>query len=120
MEPALEVIVVDDNRDTADSLRDLIQVLGHTASSFYCGKSALQAARTASPLFVFLDVNMVGMNGLELAQSLRREFGDDIVLVAISGGPKDNATVAKAFETADHYFPKPVGLDQIKAILGHH
>jgi len=116
---APEVIVVDDNRDTADSLRDVIQALGHTASSYYCGETVLQAARAASPLCVFLDVNMIGMNGLELAQSLRREFGDDIVLVAISGGPEDDATVAKAFETVDHYFLKPVQLEQIKTILGH-
>ena len=119
MQNGLEVYVVDDNKDAADSLRDLIQYLGHTAASYYCGETALQAARTASPLCVFLDVHMAGMNGLELAKSLRNEFGDDIVLVAISGGPEDDATVAKTFETVDHYYLKPVALEEIKIILGH-
>ena len=117
MERGVEVYVVDDNKDAADSLRDVIERLGHSARSFYDGAPALLAARQARPDCVLLDVAMSGMNGLELARALRAEFGDDIVLVAVTGAPEDDAVVAKTFETVDHYFVKPVSLDQLKRLL---
>ena len=113
----VEVFVVDDNRDAADSLSMLIQCLGHTAAPYYDGESTLQAARAEAPLCVFLDVNMTGMNGLQLAKALRREFGDDIILVAVTGAPQEDVTVAQTFETVDHYYIKPVTIAQVKKIL---
>lgn len=119
MERGLEVYVVDDNKDAADSLRDVILRLGHNATSLYDGAAALQAARQAPPDCVLLDVAMSGMNGLELARALRAEFGDDVVLVAVTGAPEDDEVVAKTFETVDHYFVKPVSLDKLMRLLPH-
>jgi CheY-like chemotaxis protein len=117
VQDVVEVFVVDDNVEASDTLSLLINTLGHKAAPFYDGESVIAASRLCAPLCVFLDVNMAGMNGLQLAETLRREFGDDIVLIAVTGMPRDDATVARTFETVDHYFTKPVTLAQIKTIL---
>jgi len=117
LDEGLEVYVVDDSRDAADSLAALLSRMGHRASACYGGQDALALIRQARPDCVFLDIGMSGMDGLALARALREEFGDDIVLVAVTGEPKDSPRVAGTFEIVDHWFEKPVGLDELRSVL---
>lgn len=64
-----------------------------------------------------LDISMAGMDGLEFARRLRADYGDDIVLVAITGTPPDDPLVQATFDTVDHYFEKPVTLGQIQKLF---
>lgn len=116
MEPLL-VYVVDDSKDAADSLALLLGVLGHRALACYGGEEALALVQRERPDCVMLDVAMAGMDGLELAMSLREQFGDAIVLVAITGSPADDPTVEETFFAVDHYFEKPVTLEQIQKLF---
>lgn len=113
----LQVYVVDDNQDAADSLAALLSLMGHQATACYDGTTALELAREAKPDCVLLDIAMKGMDGLQLTRTLRAEFGDDIVLIAITGAPEDSPQVQSTFDLVDHYFVKPVDPQRLKAIL---
>ena len=82
-------------------------------------EDALEKIGEAKPDCVMLDIAMAGMDGLELARRLREQFGDDIVLVAITGAPKDDPLVQATFVTVDHYFEKPVTLEQVQRLFPH-
>jgi CheY-like chemotaxis protein len=113
----LQVYVVDDNQDSADSLADLLTRMGHSATACYSGITVLELARQAKPDCVLLDIAMRDMDGLELTRTLRTEFGDDIVLIAITGAPEDSPAVRSTFDLVDHYFVKPLDANRLNRIL---
>ena len=67
-----QILVVDDNRDAADSLAQLFGVMGAKVSVAYGAQEALIAMTTARPKIAVIDISMPLMNGYELAQELRR------------------------------------------------
>jgi CheY-like chemotaxis protein len=110
------VLVVDDNVDAADSLADLIEILGHRAEVAYDGPSAIQKARACKPDVVLCDIGLPGMSGYDVARALRAEHGA-IRLVAASGyaQPED---VARALEAGfDAHLAKPPDPRAIERLL---
>lgn len=116
LEP-MTVYVVDDCKDASDSLATLLGAMGYRAMACYSAEEALRLVQAEKPDCVMLDIAMSGMSGLELAERLRAQFGDDIVLVAITGAPRDDPLVKATFAAVDHYFEKPVTLEQIQKLL---
>jgi signal transduction histidine kinase len=113
------VLVVDDNRDSADSLGMLLKFLGADAQVVYDGPSALQALRTYQPSIVFLDIGMPGMDGYEVAPRLRQELGSHrVTLIALTGwGQEEDRRRSKA-AGFDHHLVKPVNADALQILLG--
>lgn len=111
--------MVDDSKDAADSLVTLLEMMGLEAQACYSAEQALEHVAHSRPDCVMLDIRMQGMHGLDFAQQLRARFGDDIVLVAITGTPKDDPLVQATFDIVDHYFEKPISLEQVKKIFPH-
>jgi PAS domain S-box-containing protein len=115
---AVRVLVVDDNRDAADTLSALLELLGHVAQVANDGRAALDAMQDFRPQVVFLDIGMPGMNGYQVAEAIRddRRF-DQPLLVALTGwgGEEDRArTDAAGF---DLHLTKPVDLAAIEKML---
>ena len=71
--PTAQFLVVDDNRDAADSLAMLLRLQGAEVRVAYDGPSALDAARASRPDIVLLDIGMPGMDGFEIAAQLRAD-----------------------------------------------
>jgi CheY-like chemotaxis protein len=69
------------------------------------------------PDCVLIDINLPGMNGLELARQLRERYGKGIVLVAVTGWGEPEARVSAAFSDLDHYLRKPVSQEQLRTLL---
>jgi CheY-like chemotaxis protein len=69
----LRVLVVDDNRDAADSLALLLRLWGYDSRVSYDGVHALQRAHDFHPDCLLLDINMPGMDGYTVARRLRQE-----------------------------------------------
>jgi len=108
--------VVDDNVDAADSLADLVQMLGHRTEVAYDGPSALEKARATRPDVVLCDLGLPGLSGYDVARALRTEH-PGMRLVAASGyaQPED---VARALEAGfEAHLPKPPDPDAIERLL---
>ena len=67
----LTVFVVDDNKESADSLAEIISLMGHRVSVFYDGSLVLNISDDQTPDVVLLDIGMPGMNGYEVCQALK-------------------------------------------------
>lgn len=106
------VLVVDDNRDAADSLCLLLQLHGHDVQAAYGAEEALALAARYPADLVLLDIGLPAMNGYEVARRLRSS-GSCAHLVALTGygQPED---VLRAREAGfDAHFVKPVDLQQL-------
>ena len=114
----LRVMVVDDSKDTADSLAILLSHWGIDVHVCRDGVEALAAALTYRPDIALIDVMMPVMHGYELARRLReQEELKDVLLIAITGlGDPDNRRLAQEAGFA-HHLLKPWVYQQLKEIL---
>jgi CheY-like chemotaxis protein len=114
--PNRSVLVVDDNRDAAESLALLVESFGHSTQVAYDGPSAIEKAQQVRPDVVLCDIGLPGMTGYEVARKLRSVL-TDIRLVAVSGytGPEESAQATAA--GFDGYITKPPDVEALKAWL---
>ena len=117
MQGSLNVLVVDDNQDAAESLALILQMDGHVARVAHDGPSAVELAAQFQPQVVFLDIGMPGMDGYEVARRLRRQPGAQPVLVALTGwGTQED--LARATEAGfDHHLTKPADIGAVERLL---
>jgi CheY-like chemotaxis protein len=113
----IRILVVDDDRDNADSLARLVGILGHEAVAAYSGLEALAAAQEALPDLVFIDLAMPGMDGWETAKRLRELLGSQAILVALTGWcrPEDRQRSTRC--GFDLHYAKPLGLPALEQLL---
>jgi len=113
--PALRILVVDDDKNAADSLCFLLKVWGFDARVAYNGEEALTAAQAYSPDCLLSDIEMPGIDGYRLAESIRQnEALKGVTLVAISASPDEARARAAGF---DHHFAKPADTQAIEEML---
>jgi len=114
----LAILVIDDNRDAADSLAALLRTLGHTANVSYDGKTALNVYETLSPNVVLLDIGLPDVSGYDIAQHIRQAAGgDNVLLIAITGWAQADAKSAAAAAGFDHHLAKPVDIHALLHLL---
>lgn len=112
------VLVVDDNRDAADSLVELLNAMGATTLVAYNAEDALQQARSCKLDLAVLDIGMPGMDGCELARRLRAEPGGDaITLIALTGWGSEEYKERIAAAGFDRHLLKPLSLPDLMAVL---
>ena len=116
-EDEVRVVVVDDMPDAADTLACLLELNGYTVRVAHDGLQALKLIEEWPPVCVILDIDMPGLNGQELSTRLRQRYGDDIVLIAVTGWDKDDPRVAGTFTIVDHYLRKPVDPEVFRNIV---
>ena len=118
------VLVVDDNRDAADTLARFFRMLGYETAVAYSGEDGLAAFLEQHPAFVFLDIAMPDLSGLEVARRIRAQQGaglhptqqGTLVMVAVTGfgGESDRRkSLAAGF---DAHLTKPVDLAALQRI----
>lgn len=114
----LHVLVVDDNRDAADSLSFLLDLWGYDSRVAYDGQSGLEDVQKYRPDCLILDIEMPGLDGYALAQQVRQQAGpEEVKLVALTAY-SDEAHVRKAREAGfDYYLTKPAAPSELKELL---
>jgi two-component system CheB/CheR fusion protein len=113
------VLVVDDDRDAADTLATLIRLWGHEAHVAYSAPDALDAIAKFRPQVMLVDLLMPGTDGYELAREIRRGSDiDSVVLVAVSGFADDRHKKEAYRSGFDAYLVKPVAPSDMETILG--
>ncbi|HYC38208.1 MAG TPA: ATP-binding protein [Usitatibacter sp.] len=117
---ALRILVVDDNRDSADSLATLLEMHGHTGLVAYDGAGAIEKAEKMRPHVALLDIGMPTMNGYEVAERISKaDWGRETVLVAVTGwGARSDRLKSKEAGFAYH-LTKPVDYDTLASLLNN-
>ena len=113
----VRVVVVDDFVDAADALAKTLTLSGYKVWVATDGPGALALIETHQPHCVLLDIGMPGMDGNDLTRTLRTRYGDDIVLIAVTGREHDDERVSDTFARVDHYLQKPVDPDLLRKLL---
>jgi DNA-binding response OmpR family regulator len=117
MTDELRVLVVDDVHDAAETMAMALTLEGFQARTAFDGLQALEVAEAFSPHVVLFDVGMPRMDGCDLSRTLRERYGDDMILIAVTGRDVGDHRVVGAMRLADHYFMKPVDLDALRRVL---
>lgn len=109
---------MDDNTDAANSLAMLLQLDGHEVQAVYNSREALERALSFRPDVMLLDIGLPGMNGYEMAQTVRMMPGlGSVRLIAVTGyGRSEDRGRALAAGFDDHLV-KPVEANELKRSL---
>ena len=114
----LRVLVVDDDRDTTNTLARLVGHWGHSARLAYDGPAGLKAAIAQHPDVVLLDVAMPHMNGFEVARQLRLDAPRDACFIIAITGRSDEECRRQCREAdIDLVLLKPVESSLMETIL---
>jgi len=112
------LLVVDDNKDAAESMSMLLEMWGHEVAFAYDGPSALETAERWQPQAVFLDIGLPGMDGYEVAARLRAlPQARDAVLIAITGYGQEDDRLRSRQAGIDHHLVKPVAPDALRNLI---
>ncbi len=115
---AKRVLIVDDNRDAADSLAALIDLLGHEATVLNDGREALASATARPPDIVLLDIGLPGMDGFEVARRMRdiQEMQNTRLIACTGYGREDDVRRIEEAGFNGHLI-KPVSAAQLEKLL---
>jgi CheY-like chemotaxis protein len=112
------VLVVDDNRDSADSMVVLLRLAGHRVHSALDGPSALKLAVRIQPQVVLLDIGLPGMSGYEVARALRADTATHgAAILAMTGYGQDEDRRLTHAAGFDAHFVKPVNTEMLMQTL---
>jgi signal transduction histidine kinase/CheY-like chemotaxis protein len=114
----LRILIVD-NRDAADSLGMMLQMMGHEIHTVYDGEAALRAAEVFKPHVALLDIGLPKLNGYEACRRIRQQSsGSCIFLIALTGwGQEDDKRMARD-AGFDQHLVKPVDPRGLMKLLG--
>ncbi len=119
-----DVLVVDDNRDSADSMTLLVDMLGHKASPAYDGPHAFALYDQVLPQVVLLDLSMPGMTSFDVIRYLRdrqsergEAGGRRIIVAAMTGLGSDEDMASTRAAGFDAHLVKPVELAELGRVL---
>lgn len=114
----LKILVVDDNRDAADTCAMLLEASGHLVQTAYTGRAALELAESFAPHAVLLDIGLPDVSGYTLAQRLRAApWAQDITLVAVTGWGQEEDRKRALDAGFDHHLVKPIAPEALDALL---
>ncbi len=116
--PKQRILVVDDNRDAADSLGMILRLLGADVRIARDGLEALDAFPSYDPSVVLLDIGMPGMDGYEVARAIRARFPErHATIVALTGWGQDEDRRRAQEAGFDHHLVKPAEIGALQLLL---
>ena len=117
-QPRRRVLIIEDNRDAADSLREVLELVNHSAMVAYSGDEGMERIRVHRPDVVLCDIGLPGMDGYEIARAVRADAAlSATTLIALSGYAAAE-DVAKAQEAGfDCHLAKPPSIEAIEHAL---
>jgi PAS domain S-box-containing protein len=114
----LRVLVVDDNVDSADSLSQVMEILGYPVATAHDGIEAAELAAAWRPAVVLMDIGMPRMSGLEAASAIRAQPGGERPwLIALSGWGQSEDRRKSREAGFDHHFVKPVDVEALIELI---
>ena len=118
VQKALRLLLVDDNRDAADTCTTLLELSGHRVQTAYTGRDALERAATFQPDALLLDIGLPDMDGYELAKRIRSTvWGKNSILIAVTGWGQEEDRMRAFAAGFDRHLIKPVTATALEAAL---
>jgi CheY-like chemotaxis protein len=117
-EPALAVLLADDNVDFSHSFGTMLELMGHRVELVHDGLAAVAAIVGSPPDIAFVDIGMPSLDGVETVRRVRNQGNtQDVILVAVTGrgGAEDRARAAEA--GFDRYLVKPFAMHDVRDAL---
>lgn len=112
------ILVVDDNKDSADSLGMLLRLKANEIRTAYDGMEAVKVAETFRPELVLLDIGLPKLNGYDVARRIRQQpWGRDVILVALTGWGQDEDRRRSQEAGFNFHIVKPVELSALEKLL---
>ncbi|HZF09318.1 MAG TPA: MEDS domain-containing protein [Thermoanaerobaculia bacterium] len=112
------ILVVEDNPDAGETLRDFLELSGHEVELACSGADGVKAARQFHPEVVLCDIGLPGMDGFEVAARLRRDPETaDAQLIAVTGYGRDEDRKRSKAAGFDLHLTKPVDPTQLRHVL---
>lgn len=111
-----DALIIDDNRETADALKQMLDILGVPARVAYGASPAISALSSLTPRLVLLDINMPGVDGNEILAFLRREprlTSVPVIVITSDDQPETRQRVMQGGATA--IVIKPADFDTLEA-----
>jgi len=113
----VRVVVVDDDVDTCDALKILLELDGYNVRTALDAEQAMAAVEAHRPVCVLLDLGLPGIDGIELARRIRATYGGDLVLVALTGWTGDDDRDAAEAAGVDYVMHKPLDVERLRLVL---
>jgi CheY-like chemotaxis protein len=115
---ALDILIVDDNVDAADTLSIYLDSVGHRLHVAYEGQRGLALAEETAPDVLLLDIGLPDIDGYQLAQRLRTlPQTADATLIALTGYGQDSDRERSIAAGFDHHLTKPVDVEALVRLL---
>jgi PAS domain S-box-containing protein len=115
---ARRILVVDDNRDSADSLALLLGLHGHETQAVYDGMAAVETAESFRPHMLLLDRGLPKLNGIEACRRIREQpWGKEMVIVALTGWGQEEDRRKSTEAGFDEHLVKPVDNSTLLQLL---
>ena len=114
------ILIVDDNRDAANTTAMLVHDLGGDARVAYDGESALEMLEDYEPEVILLDIGMRGLDGYETCRQMRRVLGPRVLLVALTGFGREQDKEKAVRAGFDAHLTKPADEAALAAIVASH
>ncbi|HVF34997.1 MAG TPA: ATP-binding protein [Candidatus Saccharimonadia bacterium] len=106
---SFRIMVVEDNRDGAESLAAMLSIMGNETRTAYDGLDGVRAVEEFRPDVVLLDIGLPKLNGYEACRHIRGQpWGKELVLIAVTGWGQDEDRRRSREAGFDHHMVKPV------------
>jgi CheY-like chemotaxis protein len=114
---ACRILVVDDNKDAAETLAELLRMLGNEVAVALNGSSAVERVAQFGPDVVLLDIGLPDINGYEVARRVRRLEGiGQPRLIALTGWGQQQDKQVAAQAGFDEHWTKPVDVERLQEL----
>ncbi|MEO6848405.1 MAG: response regulator [Chthoniobacterales bacterium] len=112
------ILIVDDLKDGADSMKRLLEMIGHEVYTLYNGEEAIEQVGTIKPDVLLLDIGMPKRSGYDVCCYIRGQpWGKDMLIIAITGWGQavDRRRTKQA--GFDHHLVKPIDIEVLKSLI---
>lgn len=114
----MKILCVDDNRDAATMLAQVLKLVGNDTQTAYDGVEAVAVAEEFRPDVVLLDLGLPKMSGYETCRRIRAQpWGEDMLLVALTGWCREEDRQKSKEAGFDNHLVKPVELEVLQQLL---
>ncbi|HUR53847.1 MAG TPA: PAS domain S-box protein [Gemmataceae bacterium] len=113
------ILVVDDNRDSAVTMSEMLRLLGNEIALAHDGEEGVERASEFRPDLILMDIGMPKLNGLDATRRVRQlPGGDRITIVALTGWGKDADRARSREAGCDAHLVKPIDLAELRRVVG--